>query len=51
MENSNNPLVSIIVPCFQAENTIIRALSSIEDQLYKNIEVFIIDDFSSDHTV
>ena len=42
--------VSVIVPAFNAEKTIKRAISSIMQQTYKNIEIIIIDDGSSDNT-
>lgn len=41
-------LVSVIVPSFNYQKYIIECLSSIFYQSYKNIELIIIDDFSSD---
>lgn len=43
-------LVSIIVPIYNAEKTIIDLLDSIEMQTYKNYEVLLINDGSSDNT-
>lgn len=43
-----NPLVSIIIPSFNNADTIIETLQSIEKQSYKNNEVIIVDDGSSD---
>lgn len=43
-------LVSIIVPVFNAENTIGMVLDSINRQTYKNIEVVLVDDSSTDNT-
>lgn len=37
-------LVSVIIPTYKRENILKRALKSIENQTYKNIEVIIIDD-------
>lgn len=47
MEN----LVSIIIPCYNAEKYIIRALDSISNQTFKNLEVICIDDGSKDNTI
>jgi len=44
----NNPLVSVILPCFNAENFIEVAVNSILNQSYTNIELIVIDDGSSD---
>lgn len=46
----NKRLISIIIPCYNAEKTIIRTLESVENQSYKNYEVIIIDDGSKDET-
>lgn len=48
--NDYFPLVSIIVPTFNREKLIIRALESIFTQTYPNIEIIIVDDNSSDNT-
>lgn len=47
----NSPLVSIIVPVYNAELTILRCLQSIGKQSYANIEILIVDDCSSDRSV
>lgn len=38
-----NPLVSIIVPCYNSQKFIIACLDSLKSQTYKNIEIFVID--------
>ena len=43
--------VSVIIPTYNRENTILRAVQSVLDQTYTNIEVLIIDDGSTDGTV
>lgn len=44
------PLVSIIMSAFNAEETIEYAVESLINQSYKNIEILICDDGSSDNT-
>jgi glycosyltransferase involved in cell wall biosynthesis len=44
-------MVSIIVPVYNAELYIIRCLQSIEQQTWKDIEVIIIDDGSTDNSL
>jgi glycosyltransferase involved in cell wall biosynthesis len=46
-----DPLVSICIPVFNGEKTIGKTLYSILNQQYKNIEVIIVDNCSSDSTV
>lgn len=44
----NFPDVSVIIPVYNAEKTIIRCVKSICKQSYQNIEIILIDDGSSD---
>lgn len=46
-----NPLVSVIVAAFNAEDTIAIALRSILCQTYSNFELIVVDDGSTDSTV
>jgi glycosyltransferase involved in cell wall biosynthesis len=52
MKNANDslPLISVIVPVFDAETTIVATLKSILRQDYANIEVLVVDDASRDET-
>ena len=45
-----NPLVSIITPCYNGENVMHRLLDSILSQTYSNIEFILINDGSTDHS-
>lgn len=45
------PLVTVILPCYNAENYIADALNSILNQSYNNLEVIVIDDGSTDNSI
>ena len=47
----NEPLVSIIVLTYNSENTIVETLNSIYNQSYRNIELIVSDDCSTDKTI
>jgi len=44
-------LVSVIMPCYNAEKTIVPSIESILNQNYPNVEIIIADDGSTDRTV
>ena len=47
----NEPLVSVVMPAFNGEQFIGRAIRSILDQTYENWELVIVDDCGTDHTM
>lgn len=47
----NKPLVSVIIPCYNCEKYVEKAVKSIINQTYKNIEIFVADDGSGDKTL
>lgn len=48
---STDPLVSVIIPVYNAEKYVSEAILSILDQSYKNLQVLICDDASIDNSV
>ncbi|MGI2124245.1 glycosyltransferase family 2 protein [Shewanella baltica] len=45
------PLVSIVIPMYNAEQYIVETLNSIKHQTYKNYEIIIVDNASTDSSV
>ena len=45
------PLVSVVIPSYNSSATIASCLQSIKNQSYPNMEVIVVDNFSSDQTV
>lgn len=45
-----SPLISVIMPCFNAEEFVSEAINSVIKQSYPNIELIIVDDGSSDNS-
>ena len=47
---SSNSLISIIIPVYQVENYIERCIKSVINQTYKDIEIILVDDGSTDNS-
>ena len=45
-----NERVSVVIPCYNGENTIDRAVASVFSQGYADIEVIVVDDGSTDNS-
>ena len=46
-----NPLVTVIALCYNHERFVQEALQSVVNQTYSNIELIVVDDFSTDNSV
>lgn len=51
MKEKKLPLVTVVVPCYNHDKYVKETIESIVNQTYKNIELIVIDDGSSDNSV
>lgn len=50
MDIINEPLISVIVPAYNAEKTVAKCIKSIQKNTYKNLEIIVVNDGSKDKT-
>lgn len=50
MQNDDKELISVIVPTYNVEKYLERCINSLVCQTYKNLEIIIVDDGSTDHS-
>lgn len=48
---SSNPLVSILIPCYNVEQYLSQCLDSVVNQTYKELQIVLVDDGSMDNTL
>ena len=47
----SNPLVSILIPCYNTQKYLARCLDSVINQTYKNLEIVLLNDGSKDGSI
>ena len=46
----NNPIISVVIPSYNKYNLILKSVRSIQNQNFKNIEIIIVNDCSTDNS-
>lgn len=47
---SNSPLISVIVPLYNVEQYLERSVKALQEQTYRNLEIILVDDGSTDRS-
>ena len=50
-KKEENPEISVIITVYNQANCFYKALRSVQNQSFKNIEIIIVDDFSTDNSI
>ena len=50
IEYNNKPDISIVIPSYNKEDILLKSVRSIQNQNFKNIEIIIVDDCSTDNS-
>ena len=45
---NNDPLISLVIPCYNSQHTLRKCLDSVIQQSYTNLEIILVDDGSTD---
>ena len=49
-EYSKNPLISVVIPCYNKKDILLKSVRSIQNQNFANIEIIIVNDSSNDNS-
>ena len=50
IEYDNRPLISVIIPYYNKKDLLLKSIRSIQNQNFKNIEIIIVNDCSTDNS-